>query len=412
MSTLSELIEQISYHLNKIGDKSNYILCCNYGYNGSAIKVSEYIKQVHHSKWILPMELVERYTKMYCLCQFENCISCDDVVDSIFVPFLDYPTISISIIQKMVTIIKKTEHLTLLKKLIEKGLIDNSTKMNLYLICGCYAEAKEIMKIEHPTTMTLESLLSKTPPNNKKKIHFELLHFILGYKMDISSKVMEKAIEQDDVNYVSILISYGYKPQLKDLEKLFEFGRFNQDTFKKLLETGIVSNNQIFNNLLDEYNRSAYPKMTFESLIDLVNCMIDNGYKLTKENVICAIKYKVAFPDLQKFGISIDDDILNACVKAKYYPYTIKNKPAMGTLYEACAISNNLSGIKKIISAGCQPDQKCLEIASTINPNLPVIKYLIEKHNLKPTKTALMNVANTTNKNKTLMYMLNLIEIK
>lgn len=412
MDNLNECIKEISNYLGKIEAKSNCIMCCWRSINNTTVIDS--IGTIHSYESRLPLDLVERFTRIYRPCKYnkyKNCHYASSITKHILLPFLDYPTLNDYIIQDLVKIVEISKNCSLLEKLIEKELIDYLTRMHLYLVCDYYNKAKEIMRFEHPTTKTLEYLLSNEYPSDKK-LHFELLHLILGYKIGISQLAMHKAIQLDNVNYISILINYGYKPTFNDLEKMFILDKFNQDTFKELLKTGITANNQIFNYLLNEYETSNYPKMTLECLIDLVNCMIDHGYKLTKEDVICAIKYKVAFPDLQKFGITVDNDILNACVKEKYYPYVIKDKPSMEILYEACGKSNNLPGIKKLITAGCQPDQKCLEIASTINPNLPVIKYFIEKYNLKPNKAALTEAAGKTNKNKTLMYMLNFIEIK
>lgn len=114
----------------------------------------------------------------------------------------------------------------------------------------------------------------------------------------------------------------------------YSFSRFNQlkliakndlefyvDLYKKYSPNKILLKSDIedyLNPLNDSFNilcdRSYFPKF-----------FINNGYKLTKKDVIIAIKNKVAILNIEEHGILIDNDIADVSRKYKFDPYNVKH---------------------------------------------------------------------------------------
>ena len=217
---------------------------------------------------------------------------------------------------------------------------------------------------------------------------------LLARKMQPKSKTLFNAMSNKDINIAHAVISCGVIPTELHLEEACL--RRNMTMVKFLLDLKITPTKKCFANFIttckNDENRSKYrwyrnnndeePQMSNGDRVKFIDILISYGYKIDYDDVLEAMKAKIAINNITHYGIVFDGKYMELCTELNYYPYPEIDKTlnhSIASLEKACSRSGNLQTIKKIISSGVNPNEQCLINACTIRNNSAVIKFLVSK---------------------------------
>ena len=113
------------------------------------------------------------------------------------------------------------------------------------------------------------------------------------------------------------------------------------------------------------------------------------GLNIDKKIIIKLLKHGCYVNNLEKYGISVDNEILAICAELSYYPYKFDIIPDENILKKECSKQDNLITIKKLKEFGGIYTEECLENACVMQKNSKVIKYLINDCGVKVSECCL-----------------------
>jgi hypothetical protein len=111
--------------------------------------------------------------------------------------------------------------------------------------------------------------------------------------------------------------------------------------------------------------------------------LIFYGLKINKIITLCLLNKHIGVADIEKYGIDIDNDIMERCSTNNFYPYKYTNKPNIKVLEIECTKGSNIESIKYLKELGGEFNDVCLINACKLRTNSKVIKFLIEKCNVQ-----------------------------
>ena len=130
-----------------------------------------------------------------------------------------------------------------------------------------------------------------------------------------------------------------------------------------------------------------YYNITFteEQVNNIIDRMVEEGYKVSIEDVELALKKGIKIDRLDQYGIPMDEKLLGICYKHNIFPYDINVAPDINCVREICSKGNNISEIKKALKGNnIKPDYECLKKASKVGRNSAVVSYLMDEHGIEP----------------------------
>lgn len=119
--------------------------------------------------------------------------------------------------------------------------------------------------------------------------------------------------------------NYGssmYLPEYLELACKFSDG----DTVLVILELELHPTQKCFDNVLGRINFPRDLNMIYEEInyiedIDEISILLEFGYKLTQDDFENLTKKLIYIEDYQKYGLTVDENIKNACNESMFYPY-------------------------------------------------------------------------------------------
>lgn len=157
----------------------------------------------------------------------------------------------------------------------------------------------------------------------------------------------------------------------------------------------------------------------YEIIKYISNLFINYGYYLDNGDIVKFFENGIIIEKINhiNFNNETKRKFLDLCVKKNNYPYFINDKyppPDILCLYEECKKKTNLNTIKKICEEIIEPNIECLKIACSLDNNMSVLKYFIDKKKIVPNieciKNSIKNEINNDllrDENKFINYMLN-----
>lgn len=222
------------------------------------------------------------------------------------------------------------------------------------------------------------------------------------------------------------IINRGVEPDSKCLEIACQFCDINSIQF--LIETYRVPvGREHFQALVKaeryllpvdwnyRYNRRYYYRGTPDESrfigggydMDKMELLIKYGYVPDREDLEFSIKNRVEIPDVSRFGLKGDKDLLKLCHEHDFYPrYDFDCiSDQMLDLQDLCTRRSKSKINSHLNTHKIVPDQKCMENACKFKNNSPTIDLLIKNGGKINTK-CLINCASQFKANGTLMSIL------
>jgi hypothetical protein len=181
-----------------------------------------------------------------------------------------------------------------------------------------------------------------------KHCDVDSIHQILCYKIDVNRQ-----------SFQNIMSSKEFKV------KLSRYGPRRGLTF----DPGMVKRG---------YSVKGYSDEKLELLIKF-------GYKPDREDLEESIRAKVLLPEADRFGLYLDDDLMEICYEKNFYPnYEFKGDENLMELRKICK-TKGLNVVKKYVEKHqTKPDRVCLRNAcmSSYQESTDILLYLIKQHQL------------------------------
>ena len=266
---------------------------------------------------------------------------------------------------------------------------------------------------QKPTPELLKSAIQNKCPG--------LVASMLYQKIPLCDNYMLDAVNADSGDVLKVLIDMGGKCT-KELFIICCSKSTDPEIFTQALRNkDLVVSKDNFNSIVKRTTTAEQVKHKYRysyrysnqlnrlkqnDTAKIIDILVKHGYKITKDDVIFCLEYNSFINNVDNH-ITLDLSIWEACSKHKYYPYDLKNiTPSVKILETECLRQSALKSITQIIKAGTKPNSKCLENACTFKSNVPVVRELITKYKVKPTKQCLINLGKAIG-NSTLELLLN-----
>ncbi len=199
----------------------------------------------------------------------------------------------------------------------------------------------------------------------------------------------------------------------KDIKYILELSRMEitSNHFKAIISTTDMDGDDYsgdFDSEGDNYIKTNTD--TFENRTTKMELLFHNGFIPNKDDVKNTIFNHIEIPNISRFDLVLDDELLNLCRANNFYPkYNFSGiAPEMLELQEACN-NKNFVLVKKLMKThNLVPDYNCMEIVSKFKEN-KILDFMIQnggKVNLNCVKKRAECYAN----NKFILTMINAYE--
>jgi hypothetical protein len=226
---------------------------------------------------------------------------------------------------------------------------------------------------------------------------------ILTMRIKADQDILQKACKFNNIDIIRTILGQNVIPNLACLEDACVVG--NRDIILELLKYRIVPSNKCVKSLFNNapkyrmtkkgiYKIHSDGRLSADDINMLLELMIADGYKLTKNDVVMSFEARIKINNLFIYGIPFDSKLMSLCHKYDFYPYDFQIEQDITCLHELCGKSHCLAQVKKIVDAGINPDQTCLEKAISSDSYL-IVDYLINQCNMSISINILNNVVDT-----------------
>jgi len=242
----------------------------------------------------------------------------------------------------------------------------------------------------------------------------ELLEKTLKFKLPITSKHLNATISHGNKKGFDMLLSDGADVDILCLETACL--QRNEYMIKRLLDFKLMPTEKCIQSLLtnvapsNTHNSNGKGSADAISIAKLIDLLVDAGYNVKYKDVVNALHVRCYINNIERFGIKFTGEFLEECADVGYYPYDLKDvKVTLGCLQKECKKGGNLTTIRRLISTmKIKPDIVCLRNACNIKNNKQTIDYLL-KNGLEPDVICLQNIASVIG-NSTLNCIVNHIK--
>lgn len=157
-----------------------------------------------------------------------------------------------------------------------------------------------------------------------------------------------------------------------------------------------------------DYNRGDIGDQNYnDRIVESLKVLLNTGYTITREDVILAISKQIQIPEIERYNINFDQDLLDKCWDVDFYPsYNFKCITKNGLeLQKLCREKQKVKIAKFIKENNIVPDRKCLDNAVRHRNNKQCVELLLSKGAKVVFNTVKLSAANLAS-NKTLMILL------
>lgn len=283
------------------------------------------------------------------------------------------------------------------------NMLSNNVKLHPDLLryaltyYGRYDVAKYLLKYIEPT----DDMLLLLEADIRRSECFDILIEMLKYKLNIPESLTNKAIINADPKIFDLLVNFGASTDKNHLTSACSVRKL--PIVKRLLELGVKPDKRHFSAIFKDldvpepadskYYRRFYKWNNDNSGLvnDIVNLLIEHGYKLSTADFYLALKTHCILDDKHTTKLKLDSKIYSMSAEEKH-PYRLKKFDGVDAdlkaLQKICK-KGTLKDVKFILNNfTITPDSKCLEMACR-SGNIKVIDLLMKNYDVKPTAACL-----------------------
>ena len=264
------------------------------------------------------------------------------------------------------------------KIIIDKIKVDNKILSNILFVKNLSFANKLINNGTDITIETLENLFSP-PIKFADNIYDKCFGYIKQYpyrKLNESVEfILDKKIKPSELAFSNMLLYFGQ----------YRFAR-------QKISKSIIKN--LKDEQLENYKNSG--KCVYNSdANEIINLFIGAGYIIKYKDFVLAVKAGVEINDIERFDIKFDDNFMEECSKAGFFPYNIKYKPTLALLRNECLKPQNHGKVIELCET-INPDIICLRNACSNIETSKTIDYLLEEKKIKPDIMCLLNICKSS----------------
>jgi hypothetical protein len=263
--------------------------------------------------------------------------------------------------------------------LITNNIIKNKCFEYLLNLMSIEQFYKYINKITKNHNSVLDNIITKYIKNNSDKL-------LLKSNSYICCKITTVFVNKMTlIKSVYPIISANMDNNNKKTLLFNAISAFDKElVFLILEEKNTIPDYEIITKLTERcINRSDDGCIHSKQVAEIIDLLVEYGLVITKEIVIKLLNHGCYINNIEKYGINIDEEIIEKCAAISYYPYKFDIKPSLKILLKECAKPDNLIHIKKLKEYGGDYNSDCLAEACKLRKNGRVIKYLITECGVK-----------------------------
>ena len=200
-----------------------------------------------------------------------------------------------------------------------------------------------------------------------------LIEKMRSVNFDVSQDHLTKACKSlpYSQNVVTYLLTRDLRLTKEHVVRIYE--RCNCDFLLLILEqTRMVIDKQIFQAVL------KYPSCR-DNNHQKINVCINAGYVPDVDDVIVGIKCRIEIPDIERFNLILDMNVLRYCYVYDFYPnYTFVNVDVMMVELAKACNRNNMSKIRRILRDGCVPSVEFMDMIVKSHVKKAILCELID----------------------------------
>ena len=142
----------------------------------------------------------------------------------------------------------------------------------------------------------------------------------------------------------------------------------------------IIPDSITIDKLIDNLSgKNQFGDKSCTKIAEIIDLMCEYGLIITKPIIMKLLNNNYYVNNLEKHGITVDQEILGKCAEKSFYPYEFDIIPDTNILLKECRKSDNLITIKKLKELGGIYTSECLEESCKLSRNGKVIKYLLSE---------------------------------
>lgn len=240
--------------------------------------------------------------------------------------------------------------------------------------------------------------------------HLEQACYVLPYSNQLVMSILSRKIKMTDT-CLNIVCQYAPAESL-DLILSITRSPITKTQFQKVIDSKDWSGNSQSNYYYYRRNNSNYISYNNDNSQEKVGpkmeALIKHGYKPDYDDVVYAVSRKIEIPGVERFGITLDKELLEKCWDHDFYPQGYKFDcidPKMIELQKLCSSRAKVQIGKLLKQHKLTPDRKCMENSCNFANNQVVLDLLI-KSGGKLSYKCIRNCANQLKSNQMLIHII------
>jgi hypothetical protein len=213
----------------------------------------------------------------------------------------------------------------------------------------------------------------------KNDLNFNRLDLDQIYYTLIYENISKSCLNNNFYGNRYVVPSFSHKVILK----ISEF--IGKDKLKQYINSKykeIIISHKQYKSINNQINLRTNSSMQMSKKIEL---LLFFGLDVTKEVLLFMINNGYFIKEIDKYGIEICDDIMINCTTCRFYPYKYVKSPPTKVLEIECGYDDNYENIIYLKELGGEFNAQCLINACKTKASGKLIKFLIEKCNIKVT---------------------------
>ena len=222
-----------------------------------------------------------------------------------------------------------------------------------------------------------------------------IIQSLVGRGVQITDEIAETSCQHNETEDLDFILTLGRLPIKKSyFEKTLISKTYSQ---KNVHQKNIYYGYHNIDN--DGFSSSYSPQK--------INVLINHGYVIDQEDLKHSIKAKVELPNIERFKLKLDQDILDLCYVTNFYPQYDFDciEKSLLELQNLCTGRSSRAIAQHIKKHKLVPDKRCMENASNFKSNKMIMDILFNAGG-EITYTCILNCASQLNSSQMLLDML------
>lgn len=293
--------------------------------------------------------------------------------------------------------------------------IDDNNISNLFKLIGTipYSETRNNMYD------TLINYCINSKNQNIIYLCFKIMIDTYQNSEDIE-KILDLKIKPTEEEFYKLLIIFSAENTYEEIIKkcILNGIEIKKDTLKKYIDLIVIEDVRAFygiNNISDIcifLYKNGSTDITINEILKIdrycekfINYVIDDDYKITKEEFKSLCEYKIFVKDTKKINQFLDEEEIKTIIFNNNLNYKININYNINILRSECLKRNNYKKISEILPS-VKPDIVCLENACSIPSNSNVIKLIHNVYKIPFSEKCILTFAQKNYYNTMMNYVI------